>query len=55
MAERFALPLGLQVIEPHFKPDILTVSVVRREKPDEGVEWLLRQIRDVVQQPDADN
>ncbi|HIG43137.1 MAG: LysR substrate-binding domain-containing protein [bacterium] len=48
MAERFSGALGLQVLDPPFEPDVFTVSVVRRQSPDDGVRWLLGQIADVV-------
>lgn len=49
LAERHAAKLGLQVLDPPFKPDVITVSVMRRAGvSDAGVDWLLQQVREAV-------
>ena len=45
-AQRHAAMLGLQVLDPPFEPDQISVSAVRRAGlRDEGVEWFLDQVR----------
>lgn len=45
-AQRHAAKLGLQVLDPPFEPDVISVSAVRRAGlRDEGVEWFLDQVR----------
>lgn len=46
LAERHADRLGLQVLDPPFAPDTISVSVVRRKGAvDLGVDWFLAQVR----------
>jgi DNA-binding transcriptional LysR family regulator len=46
LAERHADRLGLQVLDPPFEPDTITVSSVRRAGlVDLGVDWFLDQVR----------
>ena len=45
-AQRHAARLGLQVLDPPFEPDVISVSAVRRAGlRDEGAEWFLDQVR----------
>lgn len=45
-AQRHAAKLGLQVLDPPFEPDVISVSAVRRAGlKDEGVAWFLDQVR----------
>ncbi len=45
-AQRHAARLGLQVLDPPFEPDVITVSSVRRAGlKDDGVAWFLDQVR----------
>ena len=47
-ARRHAAKLGLQVLDPPFEPDVITVSAVRRAGlQDEGAAWFLDQVRQV--------
>ena len=49
LAERHAEMLGLQVLDPPFEPDVITVSILRRAGvEDAGVEWFLGQVRAAV-------
>jgi DNA-binding transcriptional LysR family regulator len=49
LAERHAGKLGLQVLDPPFESDVITVSVVRRAGvADAGVDWFLQQLREAV-------
>jgi DNA-binding transcriptional LysR family regulator len=49
LAERHADKLGLQVLDPPFKPNIVTVSVMRRAGvEDAGVDWFLAQVKAAV-------
>ncbi|MET0275039.1 MAG: LysR family transcriptional regulator [Phenylobacterium sp.] len=49
LAERHADRLGLQVIDPPFEPDVISVSAVRRAGlEDAGVDWLLARIRQAI-------
>lgn len=49
LAERHAERLGLQVLDPPFEPDVITVSVVRRAGiTDAGIDWFLGQVREAV-------
>jgi DNA-binding transcriptional LysR family regulator len=49
LAERHAEMLGLQVIDPPFEPDLITVSTLRRSGvEDAGVDWFLQQIREAI-------
>lgn len=46
LADRHAERLGLQVLAPPFRSDVITVSVLRRAGVrDPGVDWLLDQVR----------
>jgi DNA-binding transcriptional LysR family regulator len=46
LAERHAEMLGLQVLDPPFISDVISVSAVRRAGvQDAGVDWLLEQVR----------
>lgn len=46
LAERHAERLGLQVLDPPFEPQTITVSLVRRAGvTDAGLEWFLQQVR----------
>ena len=46
LAERHAEMLGLQVLDPPFEPDVISVSAVRRAGvQDAGVDWFLEQVR----------
>ncbi len=46
LAERHAGMLGLQVLDPPFEPDVITVSTLRRAGvEDAGVDWFLEQVR----------
>jgi len=46
LAERHAGMLGLQVIDPPFAPDAISVSVMRRTGvSDAGVDWFLGEVR----------
>jgi len=46
LAERHAEMLGLQVLDPPFVPDVISVSAVRRSGvQDAGVDWFLEQVR----------
>jgi DNA-binding transcriptional LysR family regulator len=46
LAGRFAERLGLQVLEPPFRPFRFTVQAVRRAEPaDAGVDWLMSKVR----------
>lgn len=47
-ARRHAAKLALQVLDPPFEPDVITVSAVRRAGlRDEGAAWFLDQVRQV--------
>ncbi|WP_340646714.1 LysR family transcriptional regulator [Phenylobacterium sp.] len=49
LAERQALQLGLQVLDPPFKPNTFTVSALRRAGgEDAGLDWFLDQVRAAV-------
>ncbi|HEX4711257.1 LysR family transcriptional regulator [Phenylobacterium sp.] len=49
LAERHAERLGLQVLDPPFEPDVITVSVVRRAGvADTGADWFLQLVREAV-------
>ena len=49
LAERYAERLGLQVLEPPYRPFRFTVMAVRREDAaDAGVDWLMEKIRAAV-------
>jgi DNA-binding transcriptional LysR family regulator len=49
LVERHADMLGLQVIDPPFEPDVITVSTLRRAGvEDAGVDWFLQQIKEAV-------
>lgn len=48
LALRLAGPLGLQVIDPPFEPFRIIVSAVRREAPDDGVDWFLEKLAEAV-------
>lgn len=50
LAERHADMLGLQVLDPPFEPDVISVSTVRRAGvEDAGIDWFLQQIRAAVE------
>lgn len=50
LAERHAERLGLQILDPPFEPDVITVSVMRRAGvADAGVDWFLDQVRAAVE------
>ena len=49
LAERHADMLGLQVMEPPFKPMRLSVEAVRRRGTDDpGIDWFLGELRAAV-------
>jgi LysR family transcriptional activator of mexEF-oprN operon len=49
LAERHAQKLGLQVLDPPFEPNVVTVSVTRRAGvEDAGADWLLERIREAL-------
>jgi DNA-binding transcriptional LysR family regulator len=49
LAERHAERLGLQVLDPPFEPDVITVSAMRRSGvSDAGVDWFLDRVREAV-------
>ncbi len=48
LAERYADRLGLQVIDPPFKPFRFTVQAVRATGGDQGVDWLAERIAEAV-------
>jgi DNA-binding transcriptional LysR family regulator len=47
LAEQQAARLGLQVLEPPMQPAPWTVSMVRREGIDAGLDWFCDQVRAV--------
>lgn len=48
LAERYAVPLRLKLLDPPYDPMAQTVMAVRRaETPDPGVDWLQRQVEAV--------
>ena len=50
LATRFALRLGLQVLDPPFRPFRFTVQAVRRaDVPDPGLDWLLARLREALE------
>jgi len=45
LADRFAARLGLQILEPPYRPFRMPVQAVRRtDAPDAGVDWLIEKI-----------
>jgi DNA-binding transcriptional LysR family regulator len=50
LAERHAGKLGLQVLDPPFEPNVVTVSVMRRAGvEDAGVDWFLGRVREAIE------
>jgi len=45
LAEKHARKLGLQVVDPPFKPFRFTIQCVRRQADDPGVDWLVERIK----------
>jgi DNA-binding transcriptional LysR family regulator len=49
LAERHADKLGLQVLDPPFTPQVVSVSIMRRAGvADAGVDWFLAQVREAI-------
>jgi hypothetical protein len=45
LANKYAKKLGLQVLQPPYKPFRFTIQAVRRQTADAGVDWLLACIK----------
>jgi DNA-binding transcriptional LysR family regulator len=45
LASKYARKLGLQVLDPPYKPFKFTIQCVRRQVDDPGVDWLVERIK----------
>jgi DNA-binding transcriptional LysR family regulator len=48
LADKFAKQLGLQVLDPPYRPFRFNVLAVRRAVPDPGVDWLIDRVKAAV-------
>ena len=49
LAERHAKTFGLQVLPAPFAPWKMTISLVKRDAPDPGIDWFVAQIRRMIE------